>query len=84
VLKLRQPQYNEKLGKHEVEAMKPDANLISFIQPAQNKELVEKLLKARVTAFGMDQVPRITRAQTYDALSSMANISGYKAIITAA
>lgn len=64
--------------------MKPDANLISFIQPAQNKELVEKLLKARVTAFGMDQVPRITRAQTYDALSSMANISGYKAIITAA
>lgn len=64
--------------------MKPDANLISFIQPAQNKELVEKLLKARVNAFGMDQVPRITRAQTYDALSSMANISGYKAIITAA
>lgn len=84
VLKLRQPQYNEKLGKHEVEAMKPDANLISFIQPAQNKELVERLIKARVNAFGMDQVPRITRAQTYDALSSMANISGYKAIITAA
>lgn len=64
--------------------MKPDAKLISFIQPAQNKELVEKLLKSKVTTFAMDQIPRITRAQTYDALSSMANISGYKAIITAA
>ena len=84
LLKLRQPQFHEKLGKHEVEALKPDAKLISFIQPAQNKELVEKLLKAKVTTFAMDQIPRITRAQTYDALSSMANISGYKAIITAA
>jgi NAD(P) transhydrogenase len=63
--------------------MKPDAKLISFIQPAQNKTLVEQLLKARATAFAMDQIPRITRAQTYDTLSSMANISGYKAIITA-
>jgi NAD(P) transhydrogenase alpha subunit len=84
VLKLRMPQYHEKLGKHETEAMKPDAKLISFIQPAQNKELVDRLLKTRITAFAMDQIPRITRAQTYDALSSMANISGYKAIITAA
>jgi NAD(P) transhydrogenase alpha subunit len=84
LLKLRMPQYHEKLGKYETEAMKPDAKLISFIQPAQNKEVVERLLKARITAFAMDQIPRTTRAQTYDALSSMANISGYKAIITAA
>ena len=58
--------------------------MISFLYPAQNKELVEKLKSKGVVSFAMDQIPRITRAQTFDALSSMANIAGYKAVIMAA
>lgn len=58
--------------------------MISFIHPAQNKELVDKLKEKNVTSFAMDQIPRTTRAQTFDALSSMANIAGYKAVILAA
>jgi NAD(P) transhydrogenase len=73
--------------------LRPDVNpsllhanqtLISFLYPAQNKDLIEKLKEKGVTSFAMDQVPRISRAQVYDALSSMANIAGYKAIVLAA
>jgi NAD(P) transhydrogenase len=84
VLKVRMPQFNESLGINEVDLLKENSKLISFIQPAQNKDLVEKLKTRGVTSFAMDQIPRITRAQTYDALSSMANIAGYKAVIEAA
>ena len=52
--------------------------------PAQNKELVDKLAAKKLTVLAMDCVPRISRAQTFDALSSMANIAGYKAVIEAA
>jgi NAD(P) transhydrogenase len=52
--------------------------------PGQNKELVSKIQDKNITSFAMDQVPRITRAQTFDALSSMANTAGYKAVIMAA
>jgi NAD(P) transhydrogenase len=64
--------------------MKVGTKLVSFLYPAQNKELVDALAKKKITAFGVDCIPRISRAQTYDALSSMANISGYKAVIEAA
>lgn len=57
--------------------------LISFIQPVQNKELVDVLAKRKVTSFAMDMIPRISRAQVFDALSSMANIAGYKAVLEA-
>ena len=52
--------------------------------PAQNKELVDMLAAKKLTVLAMDCVPRISRAQTFDALSSMANIAGYKAVIEAA
>lgn len=52
--------------------------------PARNKALIEKLKTKGITSFAMDQVPRTTKAQTFDALSSMANIAGYKAVILAA
>jgi NAD(P) transhydrogenase subunit alpha len=58
--------------------------LISFIMPAQNKALVEALAKKGATVIAMDAVPRITRAQKMDALSSMANIAGYRAVVEAA
>ena len=81
---MRQPTYNPSLNKDEVDALKEGSTLISFLYPAQNKDLVDKLRNKNVTSFAMDQIPRITRAQTFDALSSMANIAGYKAVITAA
>lgn len=84
VLKVRQPGFNPTLNSSEVDAMKEGSTLVSFIQPAQNKELVDKLRTKGVVSFAMDQIPRITRAQVFDALSSMANIAGYKAVITAA
>lgn len=57
--------------------------LISFLYPAQNPELLESLRERGVTALAMDMVPRISRAQKMDALSSMANIAGYRAVIEA-
>ena len=60
-----------------------EATLISFMYPGQNKALIEELAKRRATVFGMECVPRISRAQVFDALSSMANIAGYKAVLEA-
>ena len=57
--------------------------IISFLHPVQNRELVDKLAARKATAFAMDMVPRISRAQVFDALSSMANIAGYKAVLEA-
>ncbi len=57
---------------------------MSFIWPAQNPELMQKLQERNVTVMAMDSVPRISRAQSLDALSSMANIAGYRAIVEAA
>ena len=64
--------------------MKEGGKLVSFLYPAQNKDLLDVLAKRRITAFGVDCIPRISRAQSFDALSSMANIAGYKAVIEAA
>lgn len=61
--------------------MKDAATLISFIYPAQNPELMDMLSQKKATVLAMDQVPRVTIAQGYDALSSMANIAGYAARI---
>jgi H+-translocating NAD(P) transhydrogenase subunit alpha len=68
----------------EVDRLKPGAVLISFLWPGKNKDLIERLAARKVTAIAIDQVPRITRAQKMDALSSMANIAGYRAVIEAA
>ncbi|KAL2088906.1 hypothetical protein ACEWY4_015805 [Coilia grayii] len=84
VLKVRAPGFNEALGQHEAELLKPKSTLVSFIYPAQNPDLMEKLAKQSCTVLAMDQVPRVTIAQGYDALSSMANIAGYKAVVLAA
>lgn len=67
----------------EVKRMKEGATLIGFIQPAQNEALVELLMEKKINAIAMDRVPRISRAQSMDALSSMANIAGYRAIVEA-
>lgn len=68
----------------EIALMNPGSTLISFIWPAQNQDLLQKLAERQVTVMAMDSVPRISRAQSLDALSSMANIAGYRAIVEAA
>jgi NAD(P) transhydrogenase subunit alpha len=68
----------------EVALMREGGTLVSFIWPAQNPELLERLAAKRATVLAMDSVPRISRAQKLDALSSMANIAGYRAVIEAA
>jgi NAD(P) transhydrogenase subunit alpha len=78
VIKIREPQPNE------VGLMKEGGTLISFFWPAKNKQLLKQLAAKRITALAMDCIPRITRAQKMDALSSMANIAGYRAVIEAA
>ncbi|KAI3321725.1 NAD(P) transhydrogenase mitochondrial precursor [Xylariaceae sp. AK1471] len=77
VLKVRGPNLTE------IDRLKEGATIISFLQPAQNKDLVQRLAARKVTSFAMDMVPRISRAQVFDALSSMANIAGYKAVLEA-
>merc|ERR1712241_1459562 len=76
-LKLRQPSMEE------VKMFRDEATLYSFLYPGQNPELIKALAGRRLTAFGMDCVPRISRAQVFDALSSMGNISGYRAVVEA-
>ncbi|XP_029024746.1 NAD(P) transhydrogenase, mitochondrial [Betta splendens] len=84
VVKVRAPTFNPSLGVHEVEMMKEASTLISFIYPAQNAELMDMLSQKKATVLAMDQVPRVTIAQGFDALSSMANIAGYKSVVLAA
>jgi H+-translocating NAD(P) transhydrogenase subunit alpha len=68
----------------EVALMREGQTLISFVWPAQNPELMQTLAAKKATVLAMDSVPRISRAQKLDALSSMANIAGYRAVIEAA
>jgi len=78
ILKVRAPEGNEP------GLLRPDQTLISFVGPGQNPELLEKLTGTGATVMSMDSVPRISRAQKMDALSSMANIAGYRAVVEAA
>ena len=84
VLKVRGPELNPALNTEEVDLLKENQIYISFLWPAQNPELLKKLAEKKVTAIAMDMVPRISRAQKMDALSSMANIAGYRAVVEAA
>ncbi|GLP73012.1 NAD(P) transhydrogenase subunit alpha [Mycobacterium antarcticum] len=68
----------------EIASLKDGATLVSLISPALNPELVEKLSARPITVLAMDAVPRISRAQSLDVLSSMANIAGYRAVVEAA
>lgn len=67
----------------EVTQIKDGSTLVSFLSPAQNPELVQQLSEKNINVLAMDMVPRISRAQSMDALSSMANIGGYRAVVEA-
>ena len=68
----------------EIARLRAGTVLVGLLAPALSPELVEKLRAAHVTAMAMDAVPRISRAQSLDVLSSMANIAGYRAVVEAA
>jgi NAD(P) transhydrogenase subunit alpha len=78
ILQVRPPEAGQ------AETLKDSQTLISFLYPGQNPDLLEQLTKSGGTALAMDSVPRISRAQKMDALSSMANIAGYRAVVEAA
>jgi NAD(P) transhydrogenase subunit alpha len=84
VLKVRAPEADVRLGVHETELLRERAMLICFVWPAQNPDLMNRLRARKGTVLAMDCVPRMSRAQKLDALSSMANIAGYRAVIEAA
>jgi len=71
-------------AKDDIKKMKKGSVLISFIWPLQNEDYVEVLKKQQISGLAMDTVPRISRAQSMDALSSMSNIAGYKAALIGA
>jgi H+-translocating NAD(P) transhydrogenase subunit alpha len=84
ILKVRAPEQHPELACDEASLLKPGQTLISFVWPAQNADLMARLAATGANVLAMDSVPRISRAQKMDALSSMANIAGYRAIIEAA
>lgn len=86
VLKVKEPLFNEQFNTHEIDMMKKNTILITFLHPAtpSNHKGVKKLQEKHITAFTMDGIPRISRAQRMDPLTSMSAITGYKSIIIAA
>jgi NAD(P) transhydrogenase subunit alpha len=84
VLKVQKPLYSGALCKDELDVMTEGSVLIALLQPLVNRELIKRLAQRKITAFSMDAIPRIARAQRMDALSSMSSIAGYKAVLIGA
>lgn len=83
LLKVSPPQERED-GREEIDLLKPGAVLLSFLNPLGNPEVARKLAQRQITALSMELIPRTTRAQSMDALSSQASIAGYKTVLLAA
>ena len=84
ILKVRAPEPHPVLGIHELELVRAGQTLIAFLWPGQHPDLLQRLAGLGVQALAVDSIPRISRAQKMDALSSMANVAGYRAVIEAA
>jgi NAD(P) transhydrogenase subunit alpha len=84
VLKVQPPMFHRAVGRHEAYMMRPGALLVGQLVPARHPDAVVQMAGRGITAFAMDRIPRITRAQPMDTLSSMASIAGYKAVLIAA
>lgn len=84
VLKVQAPIRNESVGRHEAELLRKGAMLLTTLLPTRNLDAVKLLAERGVTAFSSDCIPRTTKAQAMDTLSSQANIGGYKAVLIAA
>jgi len=82
IAKVREPMAMP--ASHEADLLRSGVVLVSFLNPGRNPELIDRLAAKGVTTFVMEFVPRITRAQKMDALSSMSTVAGYKAVLLAA
>lgn len=83
VLKVQRPSLRSE-GRDEISQLKPGAMLLAMLDPHRNHSTLEALAEAKIQAFAMEMIPRITRAQGMDVLSSQANLAGYKAVLDAA
>jgi H+-translocating NAD(P) transhydrogenase subunit alpha len=83
VVKVGPPQERED-GRHEIDLLRPGATLISFLNPLGLPQLMKRLADRQVTSFSLELIPRTSRAQSMDALSSQAGVAGYKAVLIAA
>ena len=84
VLKVQSPTTSEECGSDEISLMKEGAVLIGLLAPLEHRPQVDAYAARHITAFAMELMPRITRAQSMDALSSQSNLAGYKAVLDAA
>ncbi len=84
VLKVQPPTERPKTGEHEVDLLREGALFMATLLPTRDTDAVRRLAARKITAFSTDCIPRTTRAQSMDTLSSMANIAGYKAVLIAA
>lgn len=84
VLKVREPLPHSVLNTHEADLLREGSLLIGFLAPSKSVEAIEKLAARSITTFAMELIPRITRAQGMDALSSMSTVAGYKAALLGA
>ena len=84
ILKVQPPQYHSVLKMDEAELIREGSTYIGFLAPVSNPDVVRIFARRRITSFAMEYVPRISRAQSMDALSSMATVAGYKAVLLAA
>ncbi len=86
ILKVKEPRHHEELGKHETELFSENSVVISFLHPAHsvNHEGLKIMAQRNITGFTLDGIPRISRAQQMDSLTSMSTVAGYKAVIFAA
>lgn len=86
ILKVKEPLYDHRYDRHEIDLLRQEQTLITFLHPAapSNHSMVKQLCQRKVRAFSMDSIPRISRAQRMDALTSMSTITGYKAVLIAA
>jgi len=85
ILKVKEPQHNEEKGKHELDMMRSGQYIITFLHPASpaNHKMIKKMAENGITGLTLDSIPRITRAQSMDALTSMSTCAGYKGMLLA-
>jgi NAD(P) transhydrogenase subunit alpha len=84
LLRVQAPEFDAAAGRHELDFLRPGSMLLATLLPVKHLDAVRRLAKGQITAFSTTCIPRSTRAQSMDTLSSMANIAGYKAVLIAA
>jgi len=85
ILKVKEPQFNDEIGKHEVDMMKKGQYLITFLHPASpgNHDMVKEIAEKGIISLTLDSIPRISKAQAMDTLTSMSTVAGYKGVLMA-